>query len=73
VLVQELTRRQRAEGWTDKEMAEHLGVSREFWGAVRRGARSPSVRVLRGALATWPDLATATLAYLQERQEVGVE
>lgn len=70
MLVQELVRRQRAAGWTDGEMAEHLGVGREYWGLVRRGVHPLSVRVLRGALRTYPDLAGATLAYLQQGQEV---
>ncbi len=66
-LVRELCRRQAEAGEADGEFAARLGVSRALWNLIRRGRQPLTVATLRGALAAYPDLAGATLAYLQEQ------
>ncbi|MFH0900695.1 MAG: hypothetical protein V2A73_08715 [Pseudomonadota bacterium] len=68
LLARELRRRQLAEGVTDKEFAAQLGISRALWNLIRRGRQPLTVATLHGALAAYPDLATATLAYLREQE-----
>lgn len=46
-------------------MVAYQAISRQAWSLIHNRQRSPSVAVLRGALAAYPDLAGATLQYLQ--------
>lgn len=57
-LMSELERIRASHGWTDAEMAEHLGVSRAMYTMVRSGRRRPGRRFLTAVKKSfeWLDL-----------------
>ena len=58
-----LMRRQGDE--TDDVFAKRLGISRTYWAHIRAGRRRPSLRVIRAALAAFPELAPFHLLDMQ--------
>lgn len=57
-LMSELERIRASRGWTDAEMAKHLGVSRAMYTMVRSGRRRPGRRFLTAVKRAfeWLDL-----------------
>jgi transcriptional regulator with XRE-family HTH domain len=55
-LIAELVRIQRERDWSDREMAEHLGVSRSMWSLVKAGLRQPGAKFLRAVKRAFPYL-----------------
>lgn len=65
-LVRALIALQRAQGWTDGQMAAQLGVERSMWSLVRRGKRRPGNRVLAGVDRRFPDLRPLIPLFLRQ-------
>jgi transcriptional regulator with XRE-family HTH domain len=58
-LVQALVAIQRANGWTDGDMAKRLGVPRQHWNYIRRGQRGLGVQTLGRIASAFPELRDA--------------
>lgn len=58
-LVQALEAIQRANGWTDGEMAKRLGMPRQHWNYIRRGQRGLGVQTLGRIALAFPELREA--------------
>lgn len=58
-LVQALEAIQRANGWTDGEMAKRLGMPRQHWNYIRRGQRGLGVQTLGRIASAFPELREA--------------
>ena len=51
-----LVEMQKMHEWSDRIMAEKLGVSRSYWIRLRTGTRSPGRKVLVGVFRSFPEL-----------------
>jgi len=58
---------QRVHGWSDREVAERLGISRVFWLKIRRGERRAGMKFVSGVLTAFPELRDEAIAYLGEQ------
>jgi hypothetical protein len=56
-LVQRLCARQTLLGWSDRRMAEELGVSASLWNHTRHRRIPVGITLLRAAGRRFPDLA----------------
>ena len=65
-LIRALVARQKQLGAPNGAFAQRLGISRSLWVRLSTGERSVSLRLLRGALRAFPDLAALVLACLEE-------
>lgn len=54
LLIRELERLQRDRDWSDREMAEALGISRSMWSHVKAGRRGMGPEVLVGIVKAFP-------------------
>ena len=55
--IQELIKVQKARGLTDGDMAEKVGITRQWYFAIRTGKARPSVRTLRNVSMAFPSLS----------------
>lgn len=53
-LVSELARLQQDRGWSDREMAAAMGISRSMWSHVKAGRRGMGPEVLVGIVKAFP-------------------
>ena len=53
--------RQASEGWSDAEMASHLGVPRTTWSAVKNGRSGLSLGMAQKIAQRFPELAAHLL------------
>lgn len=53
-LIRELVRIQRERDWSDREMAEAMGISRSMWSHVKSGRRAMGPQVLVGIVKAFP-------------------
>lgn len=65
-----LIERQRAEGWSDREMGRQLGLGSTTWYRIKRGQRGITVHFLRHAMERFPEYNTIALFYLAESATV---
>lgn len=64
MLVDRLIERQQALGLSDTEFAVRLGVSYPTWHKTRVGTYPIGISVVRGTLASFPDLRDAVIDFL---------
>lgn len=55
-MVTNLTAIQRRNGWSDREMAERLGIDRSYWTHIRLGRMDLSHTLALRAAGLWPEL-----------------
>ena len=68
-MLAELIRRQREAGENDAEFSQRLGIPRSTWYNTRTDIIPLGPRVVRAALAVWPDLREAALDWLTSNGE----
>ncbi len=67
-MLAEIIKRQRT-GETDTEFSQRLGIPRSTWTNTRLGIVPLGPRVVRAALAIWPDLRESALDWLTDHTE----
>lgn len=56
---------QKRKRWSDRQMAESLGISRAMWQHIRTGRVGLGQRTLKGIMRAYPELTADVLLYLQ--------
>lgn len=64
-LIEKLTVIQKTERWSDRQMANQLGISQQMWQFVRTGRHVPGRKTLTGIMRAYPELTADVLLYLQ--------
>lgn len=62
--VEQLTQIQRREGWTERQMAQQLGMHHTTWYGIKRGRHNPGVRFIQNAVARFPELSGSAVLFL---------
>jgi transcriptional regulator with XRE-family HTH domain len=65
-LLERLKLLQRQARMSDREFAQLLGCTGQFWGRVKRGKRGITVAVLGAVLRRFPELTPEVLAFLED-------
>lgn len=65
-LLDELIKRQKDEGLSDRAFARKLGVSHVLWSQTKRGAYPIRFEILKGAAREYPTLADSVVNYLAQ-------
>lgn len=63
-LIEELRRIQIRDAQTDLQIARRLGVSRQTWNFARIGKRRVSLKIIRGMIKGFPELALPAIREL---------
>jgi transcriptional regulator with XRE-family HTH domain len=60
-VIEEIKARQKSEGLSNELFARKIGISRQMWEFVLNGTREPGLKVWRGIVRAYPDLAGTIL------------
>jgi len=56
-LIEKVIQRQQTDGLSNVAFAKKLNVSRQMWDGIRKGTRKPGLKVWRGIVRVYPDMA----------------
>lgn len=69
-LIAELRVKQEAEHLNDAGLARRLGISKALWSVIQAGKAEPNMKVLKGTLRAYPDLAPYVTLFLQAESKI---